>query len=110
MRRRNTDLRDFLIAWVAIGVILLLADLAKASEPIVAEFHAHQAIVKIEWVDEGDELLDEEWGATSYYHDEETQTTICVITTSRPVLVDDVWSDTLGHELLHCLMGDYHEP
>lgn len=34
---------------------------------------------------------------------------ICRIVTLKPRDVDDRRTATLGHELLHCLFGEYHE-
>ena len=33
---------------------------------------------------------------------------ICRVYVQRPQAVDDDSTKTLGHELLHCLLGDYH--
>ena len=33
---------------------------------------------------------------------------VCEIYVARPKSVDDAATATLGHELLHCLMGAYH--
>jgi len=72
------------------------------------EFEAEQALVKISWVDPGD-LEDGVEAESSYYYDEETNTTICLILAPRPVFVlGDPLMDALGHELLHCLAGEFH--
>lgn len=33
---------------------------------------------------------------------------VCLIFARRPTVVDDRLTVTLGHELLHCLLGEYH--
>lgn len=34
---------------------------------------------------------------------------VCLVYSYRPVLLDDDRTRALGHELLHCLLGEYHE-
>lgn len=78
-----------------------------ASEVIVPEYKARAAIVFFEWVDADDPVLDDRWGETEYTLNDQG-IGVCRITTAEPVFIDDVWSDTLGHELMHCIYGDYH--
>jgi hypothetical protein len=33
---------------------------------------------------------------------------ICLPNAQRPLQIDDEGTLTLGHELLHCMLGDYH--
>ena len=34
---------------------------------------------------------------------------VCLVYIYRPVILDDDRTRVLGHELLHCLLGEYHE-
>jgi len=74
--------------------------------PVVAEFEADQALVKIIWL-EGKRGMRAE---ASYYFDEESGTTLCIIWVRRPdEVLSDPDMDSLGHEVLHCLIGTFHD-
>jgi len=70
------------------------------------EFVAKKVVVQFEFVPI--EELGDEWGWAWVEPPDENGRVVCTITTAGPRLVDDVWSDTIGHEVLHCLYGDYH--
>jgi len=70
------------------------------------EFVAGTSLVKVNWI-EGERGMEAQ---ASYMYDEETNSTICVITVRMPdQVIGDPDMDSLGHELLHCLTGDFHE-
>jgi hypothetical protein len=76
------------------------------------EFQADTAIIKVTWVTgpidyNGEKVV----GLTLYTEpDPDTNTTICKLWIPMPthVLGDDKM-DTMGHELLHCLVGGFHD-
>lgn len=43
-------------------------------------------------------------GCNLYYPEKR----LCVIVTPKPIYVDDAATTNLGHELDHCVRGDYH--
>jgi len=72
---------------------------------VIPEFEAKQTLVVVNWVDVG------RGGdaGSSYYYDEETRTSICEVWVRMPEqILGDPDMDALGHEVLHCLAGDYH--
>lgn len=75
-------------------------------EDVRPEFVADISLVTIRWV-EGERGME---AFASYYYDEETKATICLIAARMPTnVIGDPDMDTLGHELLHCLTGDFHK-
>lgn len=69
------------------------------------EFVAGTSLVKVNWV-EGERGMA---AFASYMYDEETNSTICLITARMPdQVIGDPEMDSLGHEFLHCLTGDFH--
>ena len=73
---------------------------------VQVEFSAEYSLIKINWIKGGRGDVD---SLASYYYDEETNATICVITARLPdQVLGDPDMDSLGHELLHCLTGDFH--
>lgn len=70
------------------------------------EFIADGGLVKMNWV-EGERGM-KAWA--SYMYDEETNQVICLITARMPEqVIGDPDMDSLGHEFLHCMTGDFHE-
>lgn len=70
------------------------------------EFDALRSLIEIHWLygERGEEAN------SSWYYDEETDTSICVIWVHRPEQVlGDPDMDALGHEAMHCFIGDFHE-
>lgn len=75
-------------------------------ENIRPEFIADGSFIKMNWVD-GERGME---AFASYMYDEETSLTICVITARMPdQIIGDPDMDSLGHEFLHCVTGDFHE-
>ena len=73
--------------------------------PVTQEFKAARVLVEIEYLDTGrGELVESSW-----YYDEETNTTICKIWIRVPDdVIGDPDMDGLGHEFLHCMIGNFH--
>ncbi len=73
--------------------------------PVTQEFKAARVLVEIEYLDTGrGELVESSW-----YYDEETDTTICKIWIRIPDdVIGDPDMDGLGHEFLHCMIGNFH--
>ena len=73
--------------------------------PVTPEFVAKWSFIKFNWV-EGERGMG---ASASYAYDEETNSTICVITVRMPdQIIGDPEMDSLGHEILHCVTGDFH--
>lgn len=73
---------------------------------VFPEFIADGAVVKMNWV-QGERGMG---ASASYMYDEETKLTICLITARMPdQVIGDPDMDSLGHEFLHCVTGDFHE-
>ena len=79
--------------------------------PVKPEFKAKHVIVTITWVDgpinwNGEAVA----GLSQYSYDEGSDTSICRVWIPMPerVLGDDRM-DTIGHEILHCVVGAFHE-
>ena len=69
------------------------------------EFIAGTSLIKMNWV-EGERGM---VAYASYLYDEETNSTICLITARMPdQVIGDPEMDSLGHELLHCMTGEFH--
>jgi len=69
------------------------------------EFVAGTSLIKMNWV-EGERGMA---AFAAYMYDEETNSTICLITARMPdQVIGDPEMDSLGHEFLHCLTGDFH--
>ena len=75
------------------------------------EFRASSTLVRVNWITgpmnyQGDEVV----GLSKYIYDEELNASICEIWIPMPKLVHgDEAMDTVGHELLHCLTGGFHQ-
>ena len=72
---------------------------------VTQEFKAARALVEIEYLDTGrGELVESSW-----YYDEETDTVLCKIWIRIPDdVIGDPDMDGLGHEFLHCMIGNFH--
>lgn len=76
--------------------------------PVQAEYVMDGSLVAITFVDESDMPTDTEAYAT-YYPDFETNMSVCVITAQFPThILGDPIMDSIGHEFLHCIVGDFH--
>jgi len=74
--------------------------------PVGEEFVAGRVLVQVVWVEgeRGSEVH------SSWSYDEETDTTICKVWIRRPEQVEgDPDMTGVGHEFLHCAIGDFHE-
>ena len=78
--------------------------------PVQPEFQAESTTVQVNYVKgsfefEGDEVV----GVAIYAYDDVTNSSACEIFIPIPKQVygDDAM-DTIGHELLHCLIGEFH--
>ncbi len=112
----KTILRILILCTLGILVGGFLMTLAEAEtetrycyEPygtaVIPEHIATQALIQIRWEDTeraGD-------ANSSWLYDEETKTGVCVIWVRMPEqILGDPDMDALGHEVLHCLIGDFH--
>ena len=71
----------------------------------LAEFEAGTALVVVHWIDgeRGGEARSE------FLYDASTDVSLCEIWVIRPEqILGDPDMDALGHETLHCLIGDFH--
>lgn len=101
---------DFIFFWfmlMAVSAVTLAAGYCYEpySTAVVTEFEAEQALVIIHWTDTG------RGGdaASTLYYDEDTLTSICEVWVHKPEqILGDPDMDALGHEVLHCLVGDFH--
>ena len=105
----------------------LLARPALAAEAIKPTLDVQDILVTVRYVSTGelaqlalkygggidlrDLRQDDRRGFSVVKRNRETGARICEIylpDARRPATVDDAGTLTLGHELLHCLLGDYH--
>lgn len=76
--------------------------------PVEAEYVFGGSIVRVDFVDES-ELPDDAEAIAEYVPNFEKNFSWCKITTLFPERVlGDPRMDALGHELLHCIIGDFH--
>lgn len=101
-----------------IGLMLILVFLIFLSEvrgeeycyepygvSVTPEFLAEWAFVKFNWV-EGERGME---AFAEYTYDEETNSTVCVVTVRMPdQVIGDPDMDAIGHEIMHCATGDFH--
>lgn len=74
--------------------------------PVTPEYLADWAFVTFNWI-EGEPGME---AHASYVYDEETNSVICVVTARMPDRVlGDPEMDSIGHEIMHCVTGDFHE-
>ncbi len=74
-------------------------------DPVTPEFLADMSLVHFNWI-EGERGMA---AYASYVYDEETNSTICVVTARIPdEVIGDPDMDSFGHEVLHCATGDFH--
>jgi len=110
------------VCLVTMGVVY--DGVADVPEPVIPTHRITEVEVTVVWYDTHaeataeynrrypDESIDEIWGFAVYedfqYEGNEDWFTACEIHQVRPVIVDDQDTLTLGHEMLHCLEGEYH--
>jgi len=74
-------------------------------EEVEQEWEVDSTTVHINWLDS--ERGGEAW--SSFYYDEETNSSLCAVYARRPEqILGDPDMDALGHEFLHCLIGEFH--
>ena len=74
--------------------------------PVEEEYRAGRTLIQVVYLDveRGEEAN------ASYLYDEETDTAICKIWIRVPdQVIGDPDMDSIGHEVLHCLIGDFHQ-
>lgn len=77
--------------------------------PVEAEYVLQGAIVKVNFLPEGHQLLEGAEANATWVVDWDANASWCVINTQFPQQVlGDPRMDALGHELLHCLIGNFH--
>lgn len=81
-----------------------------SGESVKPEYRAEGTSLRVNWVQgtvmyEGEEAV----GLSVWVYDDDTNTSVCEIWVPMPeqVMGDDDM-DTVGHELLHCLAGEFH--
>lgn len=78
--------------------------------PVRPEYKATSLTVTVHWISEhmNVEGVDSE-GAAAFTFDPASNSATCEVWIPTPVLVlGDAAMDTVGHEFLHCLTGDFH--
>lgn len=82
-----------------------------SGETVKPEFRASSSLVKVNWITgvvnvDGDDAV----GYAKFLYDPETNATICELYIPMPEhVIGDSAMDTVGHELLHCLAGSFHQ-
>lgn len=107
--------------WLGLGSAAVLSQCAHGAEKINPTLDLTSVRVEVSWHDNARDMQRavRAWspstpvpagalGASELRRNRETGEYVCYIFVVRPVTVDDSKSATLGHELLHCLYGDYH--
>ena len=75
---------------------------------VQAEYVLQGSLVFIHWVPEGT-LPDDTEAQAEWEVDYDSNMSVCLITATPPQhVLGDPYMDALGHELLHCLIGDFH--
>lgn len=88
-------------------------------EKVLPEHENHNLLIKVNWFDTIRELQEElgpEYDDTQAYsecevhYEDGADIGFCEIWVVRPKSVDKEHTKSLGHEVLHGLLGDYHAP
>lgn len=111
MRRVTLVLLSLLLGYVAgMLVVTVYADEGlycynPYGRPVIAEHYADTVRLKVNWLfDDRGEVAWSEWDIA------EDNTVDCEIWVHRPEQpLGDPDMDALGHEVLHCLIGDFHD-
>lgn len=75
------------------------------STPVLPEHLAKRTFMEVIWLDQPRGIE----AKSAWAYDEETETSICRIWVRMPnQILGDPDMDSLGHETLHCLTGDFH--
>ncbi len=76
--------------------------------PVEAEYVLDGSIVIIKFVD-ASEMADDEEAYAVYTVDFKLNASICLIVAQFPThVLGDPIMDSIGHEFLHCIVGDFH--
>ena len=82
-----------------------------SGEAVKPEFRADSTVIRVHWIKgtihyEGEEVV----GLAKYLYDDDLNASICEIFIPMPQqVVGDADMDTIGHEMLHCLTGAFHQ-
>ena len=107
---------------IVLAIVLAFAISEAHAEDVVPEYENHNLLLKINWFDTTKELQEaltvrneEDFYDTAAYsecevhYEDGADIGFCEIWVVRPISVDKEHTKSLGHEVLHGLLGDYHE-
>ncbi len=123
------DVEDWIgshMGWIVaalLGALLFLGHAADAhAEDVVPEFENRNLLIKVNWFDTTRELQEtltarneEDFYDTAAYsecevhYEDGDDIGFCELWVVRPKTVDKEHTKSIGHEVLHGLMGDYHK-
>ncbi len=105
------DEKDLYISWVD-----------EPAESIIPEHWNHNLLIKVSWYDTTEELQEaltartgvdfsdtEAYSLCEVHYEDGDDIGFCELWLVRPDEVDDYHTTSVGHEVLHGLLGDYHE-
>ena len=79
-------------------------------EEVKPEHFVHNAFISVKYVNEGAELPDGWEAMTQWVVYPDDDISFCTITIPTPThVLGDPAMDAMGHELLHCLSGSFHD-
>ena len=82
-----------------------------SGEAVKPEYRANSTLVRVHWIRgtihyQGEEVE----GLAKYVYDAELNASICEVYIPMPErVIGDAAMDTIGHEMLHCLSGAFHD-
>lgn len=100
--------------FILVAISLVLMSTAMAAEycyapygqPVIATHYVDHAVIKVNWLDQ--DTGEEAW--SEWTIDEEQKLSTCEIWVKRPMQpLGDPDMDALGHEVLHCFIGNFHD-
>ncbi len=101
---------------LAAAAVVLAFNVAKPDElycydpygqPVIAEHYVDYVVLRVTWEGERGEGAWSEWEI--WIDEDDKEFTECEIHVPRPLQpLGDPDMDALGHEVLHCLIGDFH--
>lgn len=84
-------------------------------EPVVPEHENNNLLIKVNWYDTVEEVQEavghsdvQAYSLCEVHYEDGDDIGFCEIWVVRPVGVDDEHTKSLGHEVLHGLLGSYH--
>ncbi len=109
---------------IVLAIVLAFAISEAHAEDVVPEYENHNLLIKVNWYDtvkEVREALEGRDEGVSYsdtlaysecevHYEDGADIGFCEIWVVRPISVDKEHTKSLGHEVLHGLLGDYHAP